>query len=149
VNFIALVQTQLAQPSTKLQDKLLKLDERQVGVATQLKIGPLLVDLLLDAVDHLLDLLVLDVGAEDATGADAFGIAKEPGAALQDVKDGHDVVGGARDELVLALGDAARNGLALDGLVAGRLDGKGAALGHSRQEEVPVGSHGWRVREVD
>lgn len=134
MNTGALGETELAQTSANLKDKLLKLDERQVRVAGHFKVGPFLVDLLLGAVDDLLDFSVLDMGRDQGARADALGVAKQLGASSQDVECGRDVVGRASDELVLGGWVAARDGLAFDGLVAGCFDGEGRALDHARLE---------------
>lgn len=134
MNFISLAEAQTAQPRTKLQGKLLELDKRQIRVATELEIGPFLVDFLLDPIDYLLHLLILDVGFDDATGADAFGISENFSTSLQDIVHGSDIFRRASDQLVLEPGESARNGFSFDGFVARSLDGKGAALGHARQD---------------
>lgn len=68
-------QAQLLQARTQRKSQLLELDEAGVLVRTELVVLPLLVHLLLLAVNHLLDLLRLLVQVDDFAMADSLGVA--------------------------------------------------------------------------
>lgn len=152
VDATVLLETELAQTSAELETELLVLEEGLVGVPAHLKVGPLLVDLLLDAIDDLLDLLVLDVGLDQLPAADSLRIAEQAGRAAEVIVGGRDVLGRAQDETVLRRRVSAGDGLALDGLVARRLDREGALLDHARLDvEVALRHLGdrWLSLEVE
>lgn len=65
MHLIVLLQTKVSQTRGGIERHLFVLVECDVFVATQLEVGPFLVNFLLFAIDHLLDLLVLDVGLDD------------------------------------------------------------------------------------
>lgn len=152
MDLIILLRTQLAQSTTQLQGQLFILDKTHIRIAAHFEIGPLLINLLLGAVDDLLDLLVLDVGLDQLPAADSLRIAEQAGRAAEVIVGGRDVLGRAQDETVLRRRVSAGDGLALDGLVARRLDREGALLDHARLDvEVALRHLGdrWLSLEVE
>jgi len=144
-----LLESQLPQPAAQLEGQLLVLDEALVGVAAQLVVRPLALDLLLDAIDDLLDLAVLDMGADQLAGADGLGVAEDSRSSPEDVVRGRDVLRGALDQLVLGREVPTGDGLSFDGSIAGSLHGEGRLLDHARVERAVLLRHlGWRQHEL-
>lgn len=83
MNSAVLFKSDLAETAAKLQTKLLILEETFVGVTTLFRIIPFLFDLLLNAIDDLLDLLDLHMILDDTSTADGFGITKDTGGAAE------------------------------------------------------------------
>lgn len=134
---------------------LLKLDKTLVLVGAELKVLPLLVDFLLLAVDHLLDLLRLLVYIDDATRTDSLCIAKLGGRVPQDVVESRDVVVGLHDEAIFGCVVAARHRLAIYLLGIGDFTGVGTSpvclcLGHQLLEVLwhDGGVCVWRAQSV-
>lgn len=94
----------------------------QVFEASQLEVGPLLLDFLDLAIDVLLDLLLLSVHVDELAGTDSMMVGVESSAALNDLEDGPGIGSRIVDEAVLGLGVTSRNGFARDLLVARSLD---------------------------
>lgn len=94
----------------------------QVIEASQLEVGPLLLNFLDLAIDVLLDLLLLSVHFDELAGTDSMMVGVESSAALNDLEDGPGIGSRIGDEAVLGLGVASRNGFAGDLLVARSLD---------------------------
>ena len=127
-----LFQAKLAKTATKLQTKLLILEEALVGVTAHFKVSPLLIDLLLNTVYDLLNLLVLNMGLDQLATADSFGVTKDAGGSAEVLICSCDVFGRAQDEAVLGRGVPTGDCLTGDGFIAGRFDGEGALLDHAR-----------------
>lgn len=132
VDLVGLLQTELSQSTAELQGQLLVFDKALVAVAAHLKVGPLLVDLLLDTINDLLDLLVLDMGLDQVTSSDGLRIAVNTRGAAEDIVGGSDILSRAKDEAILGGGQSTRNGLALNRLVSRSLYGKRRLLVHAR-----------------
>lgn len=131
VNLAVLLQPQLPQPTAQLQRQLLILHKALVGIGAQLKVVPVLINLLLNAIDHLLDLLVLDMGLDQATGTDGFGVSVQARRPPEDVVGRSNIFSGPQDEVFLGVWVSAGNGLARHGFGAGDLDGKWRLLDHA------------------
>lgn len=129
VHAVLLDQAQLPQAGADLADQLEVVVEAHVLIGAQLKVRPLLVDLLLLAIDDLLDLLRLLMGLEELSRAESLCIAKFLGAGQDDVEDGRNVIGRAVDELVDGVGVASGDGLAIDLGAAGHLETEGRLVG--------------------
>lgn len=132
MNLAILLQPQLPQPTTQLQRKPLILHKALEDIAAQLKVVPLLVDLLLNAINHLLDLLVLDMRLDQATGTNGFGISENSRRPSEDIKGRCDVLRRTRDEVVLGARVSTGDSLPGHGLIAGNLNAEWGALGHAR-----------------
>lgn len=126
---------ELPEAGTQLQSLLLVLREGQVAVAAELKVGPFLVDLLLDALDEPLDLLVFNVRLDDPARADGLGVPVRLCAPSEVVVSGSNLWVGRLEKLVFGRGVTPRNGLSFDGLVAGCLDGEGTLFQDARVED--------------
>jgi len=135
VNPAVFLEAELAQTAAKLQAELLVLEECLVGVATLLKVSPLLVHLLLNAIDHLLDLLVLRVQLDQLAGGDSLAVSIQASGTAKVIICGRNILRRAQDQTVLRGWVPTGNGLSFDGLVAGRLDREGALLGHARLDD--------------
>lgn len=125
------IQANLAQPSTQFQSKLLILDKALEGVATHLKVRPLLVDLLLLAIDDLLNLLVLDMRLDQLAGANGLGIAKDTRRPTEDIVCRGHIVGRLQDEPVLGPRVSTGDSLSRFGFAPGGFDGEGRTLNHA------------------
>lgn len=132
MSLAVLLQAQLPQPSTQLQRKLLVLHKALVGVPTHLEVCPLLIDLLLHTINDLLDLLVLDMRLDQATGTNGFGISENSRRPSEDIKGRCDVLRRTRDEVVLGARVSTGDSLPGHGLIAGNLNAEWGALGHAR-----------------
>lgn len=132
MDLVGLLQTELSQSTAELQGQLLVFDKALVAVATHLKVGPLLVDLLLDTINDLLDLLVLDMGLDQVTSSDGLRIAVNTRGAAEDIVGSSDILSRAKDEAILGGGQSTRNGLALNRLVSRSLYGERRLLVHAR-----------------
>jgi hypothetical protein len=132
VDSAVLLEAELAKTTTELQTELLVLEEALVGVPTHLKVSPLLVDLLLDAINDLLDLLVLDMCLDQLATANSFGVAKDAGRSAKVVVGRRDIFGRTQDKTILGRGVPTRDSLAGDRFIAGGFDGEGPLLGHAR-----------------
>src|SRR5699024_2022739 len=122
---------QFPQPTAQLQRQLLILNKALVGIRAQFKVVPVLINLLLNAIDHLLDLPVLDMGLDQTTGTDGFGISIQARRPPEDVVGRSNIFSGAQDEVVLGVWMSAGNGLARHGFRAWDLDGKWRRLDHA------------------
>ena len=143
MDLIILLRTQLAQSTSQLQGQLFILDKTHISIAAHFKIGPLLINLLLGAVDDLLDLLVLDMGLDQTPTADGFGVAEDAGGAFDDIVGGCDAFDGVEDEVIFCDGDSARDGFSGDGFAAGDFDGEGGFVYHPRLDaDVSFGHFG-------
>ncbi|EZF72559.1 hypothetical protein H105_05445, partial [Trichophyton soudanense CBS 452.61] len=91
---------ELPEAGTQLQSLLLVLREGQVAVAAELKVGPFLVDLLLDALDEPLDLLVFNVRLDDPARADGLGVPVRLCAPSEVVVSGSNLWVGRLEKLV-------------------------------------------------
>lgn len=132
VDAAILLEAELAQTATELQAELLVLEEGLVGVPALLKVGPLLVNLRLNTIDHLLDLLVLGVRLDQLAAGDGLVVSEQASGTAEVVVGGRDIFRRAHDQLVLRGRMPTGNGLPLDGFVASRLDREGALLDHAR-----------------
>jgi hypothetical protein len=119
VHAVVGLESQLLDGGADCQRNLLELDEALVRVRAQLKVLPVLVDLGLLAVDHLLDLLRLGDLVDNASRADGLCVAKVFRGIAQDLVHGGDVWGGRVFEPIFGGDVAARYRLALDGLCVG------------------------------
>ena len=122
--------TQRAETASDVERQLLILGKRHVLVWRQLKIGPLLVDFLLLAIDHLLHLLVLCMQLDELPLAQGLGVAILLARSLEDVIDGVDARFGSRLELVLVLDVSSWYRLTVGLLDAWYLDSEGRLLVH-------------------
>lgn len=150
VYFVLGREAQVPQTRTDIVCKLLKLDKANVLVWRQLEVGPILVDLLLLAIDHLLDLFRLDVRVDDFAGAHGLCVAKLCGSILEELVEGANVVGRLQFEGIFGLCIPARNGLARDLLDASYLDRHDASLDGSRLRVDLLGvlRHGDSIRRL-
>ena len=108
------VEAQRLQARAYCERHLLKLDEALVLVRAELEVLPLLVDLLLLAIDHLLDLLGLLMYVDDATRTDCLCIAVLGGCVSQHVVQCLYVVVGLQYQTVFRGQVTTRHRLALD-----------------------------------
>lgn len=132
-------ETQRLQAGAYSESHGLELDEALVLVRAELKVLPLLVDLLLLAIDHLLHLLGFLMDVHDAARANSLCVAKFARRVTQNVKDGLDAFLGRHLEALLGDQIAARYCLAIDFLHAFSLDSiwarsVGPSLGHQLLE---------------
>jgi hypothetical protein len=97
---------------------LLVLVKAQILVLAELEVGPILVDFLLNAIDHLLHLLGLLVSLDETPRTKGLGVAIVFRAVLDDVVDGGDFRAGPVLELVDSVGVPARDGFAIDMLIS-------------------------------
>ncbi len=143
VDAVASNEAELAQTGAELVGQALVVGVRDVLVRAHLEEGPRLLDLALLAVDHLLDHLLVLVGADELARAHALGVAELGDAGADEVVDGVDVILGAQEKGIDSERVAADGGLALDGLLAGHLDREGRLRGHARDEMYRL-RHGGR-----
>ena len=131
MDLIILLQPQLAQPSTQLEGQLFILAETLEGVRAQLVKRPLFVDQLLHAIDDLLHLLIVDVGADETSRSDCVVVAVHAGPSAKDIVDGGDVVGRSENKFFPGGRVSSRDGLAGDRFAVGHFDGEGGLLRHA------------------
>jgi hypothetical protein len=137
-------ETHVLHGGADVDAQLLELDEAPPLVRAELEVLPLLVHLLLLAVDHLLDLLGLLVDRDDLAGADSFRVAELGRRIAQHIVERLDVVVGRQAQRVGRLCISARDRLAVDFREAGHLGGEGVVdlgprLGH---ELLEIAWHG-------
>lgn len=135
---LTLCQPEFLKTGADLDDQFLIFIKGQVGVAGQLVVRPLLLDLLLDTIDHLLDLLVLNMGLDQTARADALGVAKELRATPDNVEGRRGVFIRAFHELVLGGDNTTGDGLAFDGFISWGLHGERPLLDHARLDVEEV-----------
>jgi hypothetical protein len=146
------LQAQLLDGRADCKSHLLELDEALVSVRAKLKVVPVLIDLLLLAVDHLLDLLRLGDLVDDAARADGLCVAKLCRGVAHDLVHGGDIGRWRGLEAVFGGQVAARYRLALDLLCAcclcrvGTSPG-GLGLGRPLLEVLSHGT-GWDIKCV-
>lgn len=128
MNSVARREAQLPQTGADRQSQLLELDKSVEAVSAHLEVGPLLLRLLLLAVDHFFNLLHLIMHLDKLARADKLGVAIFVGGIFEDVRNDGDLVKGASSELVFGLDVTPRYRLAVDLLVARSFDGEGAAV---------------------
>src|SRR4051794_4897447 len=88
---VVLVQAELSVTSTDLKGQLLVVMEAYIFVAAEFEICPLLVNLCLFPIYHLLDLLRLLMCLDELPRSESLRIAKFLGASLDDVKNGRNI----------------------------------------------------------
>jgi hypothetical protein len=108
------VEAQRLQSRACRQCHLLKLDEALVLVRAELEVLPLLVDFLLLAVDHLLDLLGFLVYVDNFARADCLCVSELGGGVPQNVVQCGYVVVGLHYQTVFRSQVATRHRLAVD-----------------------------------
>lgn len=88
---VSLGHPEVCQTRSDAEHDLFVLHEAHEIVTAHLVVRPLLFDLLLLSIDHLLDFLVLMVSFDELPGAQGFGVAEFISATLEDVEDGPDI----------------------------------------------------------
>lgn len=128
MNLGILLQAQLPQRSTQLQRELLIFNKRLVRIPAHFIKIPLLINLLLHTINHLLNLFILDMRLDQTAGSDGIGLAEQPGASAKDIVGGCDILGGAEDERIPGFWQSSGDGLSFDWFIVGDLDGERGGL---------------------
>ena len=129
VHAVVLDQTQLPEARPDLGHQGLILVEAHELIGAELEVRPLLVNLLLLAIDDLLDLLRLLVGLEQLPRPKGLCVAKLLGAGQDDVEDGRDLFVRPVDQLVNSMGIPPGNGLAVHLRGPGHLETERGRMG--------------------
>lgn len=118
MHFIVLLESKVSQARRSGQSQLLVLNETHILVAAELKVGPLLVDLLLFAVNHLLDFLVLNMRLDDSPRPNSLRITELGGRSSEVLVDCADFCRWLSDKFISSMPVASRYRLALLDLVS-------------------------------
>ncbi len=121
---ITLDHPEFSQARTDIQSQFLELIITDVIVGAKLEEGPVLVDLLLYAIDYLLNLLSFLVSADQTSRAHSPRVAKLGHAHAEKLISGGDIVGGCHDKAIFGQRVSPRDGLAFNRFCSRYFDGE-------------------------